>query len=173
MPFRLWRWGPGAGPKGFFSWPLNAREGVQVDTRTPKGTMAAMKTVLAILALGTAGAAAAATPVETILDGISAERIESHIRKLAAFGTRNTLSETESPTRGIGAARRWIHDELRRCGGERLRVEYDEHLVESGPRIPKPTKVVNVVATLPGSQPESRERIYVVSRSEEHTSELQ
>src|SRR6185503_491110 len=39
---------------------------------------------------------------------ISAERIEARIRRLAAFGTRNSLSDTQSETRGIGAARRWI-----------------------------------------------------------------
>ena len=124
--------------------------------------MGAMKTLLALLAVSTAASAAAA-PIDRILADISAERLEAHIRKLVSFGTRSTLSDPDSPTRGIGAARRWIHDELRRCGGERLEVAFDEHLVESGPRIPKPTKIVNVVATLRGTQPESRARVYVVS----------
>ena len=31
------------------------------------------------------------------------------MRSLVGFGTRHTLSDTLSPTRGIGAARRWIH----------------------------------------------------------------
>jgi len=56
---------------------------------------------------------------------VSAERIEADIRKLVGFGTRHTLSETESDTRGIGAARRWIADEYRKiseeCGGQRRR----------------------------------------------------
>jgi hypothetical protein len=97
---------------------------------------------------------------------VSAERIEARIRKLVSFGTRNSLSNPDSETRGIGAARRWIKAELEKCSadsGGRLQVAFDEHLVESGPRIPKPTKIVNVVATLPGSQPESRARHYVVS----------
>ncbi|EDQ00820.1 Probable aminopeptidase fused to fibronectin type 3 domain [Shewanella benthica KT99] len=38
-----------------------------------------------------------------------------------SFGTRHTLSETESDTQGIGAARRWIKNEFERistdCGG--------------------------------------------------------
>jgi acetylornithine deacetylase/succinyl-diaminopimelate desuccinylase-like protein len=47
--------------------------------------------------------------------------------------------------------------------GGRLQVAFDEHLVEQGPRIPQPTQIVNVVATLPGRQAESRDRHYVVS----------
>ena len=37
---------------------------------------------------------------------------------LAGFGTRHTTSDTLSPTRGIGAARRWIFDEFRRISAE-------------------------------------------------------
>ena len=97
---------------------------------------------------------------------ISAQRIEARIRTLAAFGTRNSLSDPQSETRGIGAARRWIKAELEQCSresGGRLQVAFDEHLVEQGPRIPKPTQIVNVVATLPGRQAESTDRHYVVS----------
>lgn len=101
-----------------------------------------------------------------IAQEISSARIEATIRKLAGFGTRNSLSDATSETRGVGAARRWIKSELELCSrdsGGRLKVEFDEHLIEKGPRIPKPTVIVNVVATLPGMQAESRDRIYVVS----------
>ena len=40
--------------------------------------------------------------------------IENSIRTLANFGTRSTLSDTVSNTRGIGAARRWIHKEFQK-----------------------------------------------------------
>ena len=67
-----------------------------------------------------AGTAAAEIRHELVAD-VSADRIEADIRKLVGFGTRHTLSETESDTRGIGAARRWIEGEFRRisedCGG--------------------------------------------------------
>jgi len=43
-----------------------------------------------------------------IVEEVSAQRIEAIVRKLVSFQTRNSLSETESDTRGIGAARRWI-----------------------------------------------------------------
>ena len=49
-----------------------------------------------------------------IAANVSAQRIEQDIEKLVSFGTRHTLSETESDTRGIGAARRWIKAEFER-----------------------------------------------------------
>lgn len=97
---------------------------------------------------------------------VSSSGIESRIRTLVRFGTRHTLSETESETRGIGAARRWIERELRRCSAEnggRLRVSLDEHLSPAGARLPRAAQVVNVVATLPGDDPQERERVLVVS----------
>jgi len=106
----------------------------------------------------------AATPIPEMLSKISAQRIEANIRKLVSFGTRNSLSDPNDEKRGIGAARRWIKSELERCSeGTPLEVAFDEHLVQPGSRVPKPTRFVNVVATLPGTQPESRNRIYVVS----------
>ena len=133
-----------------------------------------MKVALLVLAVLAALAAAPALAVpgpndptiEKVVAGVSAARIKANIRKLASFGTRNSLSDTESDTRGIGAARRWIKAELERCAadsGGRLQVAFDDHVVPPGPRIPKPTHIVNVVATLPGSQAESRDRIYAVS----------
>ena len=97
---------------------------------------------------------------------VSPGNIEATIRKLVSFGTRHTLAETASDTRGIGAARRWLQAEFERVGresGGRLQVTTDAFTQPAGFRNPQPVEVVNVVATLPGSQPESRERIYVVS----------
>ena len=91
-----------------------------------------------------------------IVGAVSAERIEADIRTLVGFGTRHTLSETESDTRGIGAARRWIKAEFDRisdrCGGC-LEVSLQRTLVKGDPgsRIPVDTWVVNVLAVLPGT----------------------
>jgi Peptidase family M28 len=104
--------------------------------------------------------------VEAILAEISPARIEATIRKLASFGTRHTLSDPDNPTRGIGAARRWIKAELEsysRDSGGRLIVEEDSFLQPVAPRVPRPTILVNLVATLPGDQPASRDRWLVVS----------
>ncbi|NML62054.1 M28 family peptidase [Massilia sp. RP-1-19] len=129
--------------------------------------------VLAIAA-GAASAAAPAAPdvtghqaqIDKIVSEISPQRIEGYVRKLVSFQTRHTMSETESDTVGIGAARRWIKAEMERCGaqsGGRLQVAFDSHVAPVSARISRPTEIVNVVATLPGSQPQSKERIYVVS----------
>src|SRR5213078_910125 len=110
--------------------------------------------------------AARAPVVEEIVREISARNIETTVRKLAGFHTRHTLSDAASDERGIGAARRWIKGELERYGregGGRLQVTLDEFTAPGGGRLPHPVPIVNVVATLPGTQPESKDRIYVVS----------
>lgn len=104
--------------------------------------------------------------IEKIVSEISPQNIEASIRKLASFGTRHTLSAQDNPQRGIGAARRWIKAELERYSresGGRLQVSEDEFIQSPVPRVPQPTKLVNVVATLPGTQAEAKERLYVVS----------
>ena len=104
--------------------------------------------------------------IQKIVREISAANIEATIKKLVSFGTRHSLSETESNERGIGAARRWIKSEFDRYSresGGRLQVAFDEFTQQPAQRIPTATQLVNVVATLPGRQPESKDRIYVVS----------
>src|SRR4051812_50181199 len=126
--------------------------------------MRPLPTAIGALLAAIASQAQAQTSIPDILSGISEQGIEANIRKLVSFGTRNSLSDPDNDKRGIGAARRWIKSELERCSeGTPLEVAFDEHLVPSGSRVPKPTRFVNVVATLPGTQPESRNRIYVVS----------
>lgn len=91
-----------------------------------------------------------------IIDSVSAERLESDIRTLAGFGTRHTMSDTTSSTRGIGAARRWIKREFEniseQCGGC-LEVHEQRTLVEGDPesRIDEDTWIVNVYAVLRGN----------------------
>ena len=101
--------------------------------------------------------------IDKIVAEISAKRIEHYINKLVSFETRHTMSETESDTRGIGAARRWIKSELERCGAGKLQVAFDSHIAPVSARISRPTEIVNVVATLPGTQEASKDRLYVVS----------
>lgn len=88
----------------------------------------------------------------------SAERIQNDIQTLVDFGTRHTLSDTVSQTRGIGAARRWIKAEFERisedCGGC-LEVFYVSDYV-TGSRIPEPANVVNVIAIQRGTSDPNR-----------------
>src|SRR5215216_1899012 len=69
--------------------------------------------------------------IQKMVREISARNIEAIINRLVSFGTRHSLSETESNTQGIGAARRWIKSELERYSresGGRLKVEFDEFM---------------------------------------------
>jgi len=105
--------------------------------------------------------------IASIVREISAKNIQATIETLVAFKTRHTLSDPTSSTVGIGAARNWIKSELERYSresGGRLEVAFDGYIQHPAPpRIMQPVEIVDVVATLPGRQPESSGRVYVVS----------
>ena len=106
--------------------------------------------------------------ITKMMRDVSAKNIEATIRKLVSFGTRNTLSEQDSTTRGVGAARDWIYSEFQRistaCGGC-LDVQKQTFLQAANPpprgRVPVATNLTNVFATLKGTM--DPDRIYVVS----------
>jgi len=86
-----------------------------------------------------------------IVEAVSATRIEKDIQKLVDFGTRNTLSDTVSTTRGIGAARRWIKKEFQSISSDCkncLTVMEQRTLVKGDPksRIKVDTWIVNIMA---------------------------
>ncbi len=115
-----------------------------------------MKTSINLFAILCFSLSWAQSPYE-IIDAVSADRIEQDIRKLVSFGTRHTMSETESDTRGIGAARRWIRSEFEKISaacGDCLEVSYQRTLVKgnSKTRITKDTEVVNVLAIKRGTK---------------------
>ena len=103
--------------------------------------------------------AAEAPPTEVMLmhdlaAQVSADRLHEDVQKLVDFGTRSTLSDTTSNTRGIGAARRWIKAEFERisadCGGC-LEVLTVSDTISGEKRIPEPVEVVNVIAIQRGA----------------------
>jgi Zn-dependent M28 family amino/carboxypeptidase len=104
--------------------------------------------------------------ITNIVREIDAKNIERTIRQLVSFGTRNTLSEQNDPKRGIGAARDWLYAEFLKAAeasGGRMTVEKQSFEQPKAARVPQPTVLTNIVATLKGTQPESESRIYVVS----------
>ncbi len=108
--------------------------------------------------------------IARMLAEIDARNVERTIRALVSFGTRNTLSAQDNPTRGIGAARDWLYNEFQKVAqtsGGRMTVEKQSYTQEAQPpprgRVPQATVVTNVVATLKGTQAESEARVYVVS----------
>ena len=93
----------------------------------------------------------------SIVKEASANRIQNDIEMLVGFGTRHTLSDTVSETRGIGAARRWIKSEFDRISEDCnncLEVFYHGNMVKKGEnaRIVHDVEVVNVVAIQRGTK---------------------
>jgi hypothetical protein len=94
-----------------------------------------------------------------IIDEVSSKRIEKDITKLVSFGTRHSLSDTLSKTRGIGAARRWIKKEFEAISSKCnncLEVFYEKSYVTEGDRIIFPTWIYNVVAIQRGTKNPNR-----------------
>jgi hypothetical protein len=99
-----------------------------------------------------------------LLRQVDQRRIEATVRRLAAFGTRHTLSSQDDPVRGIGAARDWIlaqFQSIAATSGGRMTVEAQSFIQPVAPRIPAPTKITNLVATLHGQS--APNRAYLVS----------
>jgi Peptidase family M28/Fibronectin type III domain len=104
--------------------------------------------------------------IRQMLQQISADNIKSTNDKLVSFGTRHTLSSQTDPNRGIGAATEWVYQQFQQYAAAsdgRMTVEKQSFIQPPGPRNPNPVQVTNVIATLHGQQPESADRIYVVS----------
>lgn len=115
-----------------------------------------MKSTFLLLAI-IFGFSAKAQVYYEIIDEVSSERIEADITKLVSFGTRHTMSETESDTRGIGAARRWIKSEFEKISNECdgcLEVSMQRTLEKGNAktRITKDTEIVNVLAVKRGTK---------------------
>lgn len=131
---------------------MTAWQKKEAGRKMPRKLLAPLLASL-ILNVSLAEVNASGDRLHDIASSTSAARIEHDIRKLTSFGTRHTLSRTDSESRGIGAARRWIKSEFelisRECGGC-LNVYYQSEVISGEPRIPEPTEVVNVIAVLAG-----------------------
>jgi peptidase M28-like protein len=105
--------------------------------------------------------------IQAIVQGVSSERIQRSIYVLASFKTRHTLSDPLPSGDGIGGAASWVRAEFERASkdaGGRLKVELDTFdQPPAPPRIPEQVQITNIVATLPGTDPDPAGRILVVS----------
>lgn len=133
------------------NWMTDARA-----RRTRRGVAALLLLVSAAPLFGQASTLGLERDAQIVaaLREISPARLRALDSTLAAFGTRHTLSDTLSSTRGVGAARRWIHSQLVAASGDCgncLRIEYDtgSAVVTRHPQRPT-VHLVNVVAWLPG-----------------------
>ncbi|WAS90456.1 M20/M25/M40 family metallo-hydrolase [Nannocystis punicea] len=158
--------GPSAGPGG----PAAAPVSPTPQPAEPATVAGAVRSAPAPAGDSVSLAGPAPAAVTAMLADIDAARLRADVDRLAGFGTRHTLSDTTSETRGIGAARRWLLAELQRAaqtsgrtGELAMTADFDAHRVApDGKRIDREVEVVNVVAVLPGSMPEARRRRYYV-----------
>ena len=104
--------------------------------------------------------------IKKMLTEVKAENMEATVRKLASFGTRHTLSDTKSNTRGIGAAQRWVKSEFDKYAlesGGRLTSVIDYFTIKAdGRRIATDSQLGNVMATLKGTDP-TDDRVLIIS----------
>jgi hypothetical protein len=104
--------------------------------------------------------------IELMVNEVSQDSLRATIKKLVSFGTRNTLSSSTDPERGIGAAREWILERFKafaKESGGRLSAKLDTSTYQAdGRRIDVTTVLTNVVATLKGTDPNDK-RVFVIS----------
>jgi hypothetical protein len=104
--------------------------------------------------------------IEKMVSEVSKDSLESYIKKLVSFGTRNTLSTQTDPKRGIGAARNWVLSrflEFAKQSNGRLTAFIDSVTLQpDGRRVDVPLLLGNVVATLKGIDPND-DRIFIIS----------
>lgn len=104
--------------------------------------------------------------IKKMISEIKAENLEATIHKLVSFGTRHTLSDPKSKTKGIGAAQQWVKAEFDKFALEsngRLTAEIDYFDVKAdGKRINVDSKIGNVMATLKGTDPNDN-RVLIIS----------
>jgi Zn-dependent M28 family amino/carboxypeptidase len=102
--------------------------------------------------------------VAKIVSEVSEQRITEILKKLESFGTRNTFSSQDNPSRGIGAARKWIYEQFRSYS-PRLEVSLDRYRLKKdetpGSRVTTDVDLYNVVAVLPGTV--NREQRIIIS----------
>lgn len=102
----------------------------------------------------TALSAALIAPAAQAQEAPSPARLKATVEKLVGFGTRHTLSDTTSETRGIGAARRWAMAELSRIGDACDCIEVANiGQTFTGPRAPGGVEVVDVLGFQQGRDP--------------------
>jgi hypothetical protein len=124
----------------------------------------ALLTLSAATAIVSAQTGGPPPTAKDVLPAITADNCRKTDEKLVSFGTRHSLSDDKSESKGVGAARQWMKSELESFnkGGGKLEVSFEEFIAPKGKRIPEPTPTANVIAILPGTMPEAAGRRYYV-----------
>jgi hypothetical protein len=142
------------------------------STRRAFLSATAVTAVAAPLVTGTASAGTSPAPtrqepsqeLRAVLRHVDPARIKATVLRLTQFGTRHTASSQTDPVRGIGAATAWVFDQMQAIAATssgRMTVQKQSFVQPVSNRIPVPTTITNVIATLKGTA--SPERFYVVT----------
>jgi peptidase M28-like protein len=102
--------------------------------------------------------------LRALIKKVDPDRIQATILRLTQFGTRHTASSQTDPVRGIGAATSWVAQQMQAIAatsGGTMTVQQQSFVQPVSSRIPVPTTITNVIATLHGTA--SPERFYVVT----------
>ncbi|SEH32072.1 M20/M25/M40 family metallo-hydrolase [Chryseobacterium culicis] len=96
---------------------------------------------------------------------VNEDSLKSYIGKMVSFGTRHTLSSTDDPKQGIGAARNWVikkfSDYAKNSGG-RMEVYLQQEVIQpDGKRIDTAASLANAVAFLKGTDPNDK-RVFLI-----------
>jgi len=104
--------------------------------------------------------------IRKMISEVKSENMEATVKKLVSFGTRHTLSDTKSSTRGIGAAQRWVKSEFDNyalASNGRLTSIIDYFTIKAdGRRIKNDSQLGNVMATLKGTDV-TDDRVLIIS----------
>ena len=104
--------------------------------------------------------------IRKMISEVKSENMEATVKKLVSFGTRHTLSDTKSSTRGIGAAQRWVKSEFDNyalASNGRLTSVIDYFTIKAdGKRIKNDSQLGNVMATLKGTEV-TDDRVLIIS----------
>jgi hypothetical protein len=125
-----------------------------------------MRWIVAVFSCALVAHASAQTPprsdhatLREVAAAVSEQSLHGYIQRMVGFGTRHTMSDPRSNTRGIGAARRWVQREFetmsRNCGGC-LEIATPSETISGTERIPTPTQVVDVLAIQRGTTDPTR-----------------
>ncbi|WP_345076766.1 M28 family peptidase [Nemorincola caseinilytica] len=106
-----------------------------------------------------------------IRNNVSPDSLHAYLDVLRSFRNRNTGSDTTSPTRGIGAARRWIYTKFQQFSAaneNRLRPSY----LQFDKTLCSITRHRNVLAVLPGSDTTDKAVIVIEAHMDSRCTDL-
>ncbi|HAS57740.1 MAG TPA: peptidase M28 [Algoriphagus sp.] len=102
--------------------------------------------------------------IDQMVQEISADTLESYVRKLASFNSRHTLNT--DAVNGMPAAQNWVlskFNQFAKNSSGRMSAEIERFTIPAdGRRIEKDSPAANVVATIKGTDPNDN-RIFIIS----------